>query len=445
MIHAQTLVAAGMLAVAARIVSRTADPRRSRRRAAAGIGVVAGALLLAELLAPYLGTGHAVAALGTHIAVDSHGWQATAPFVDLVVALLAVGLAPIATHRPRTLAVILDVIAASMAFLAFTDPLPLTALWIVSILLVGAELRRLDQERGFVGLRAFSRYQSASVVAAVAGTVALLTGAHTFGAAAWLVAIGVREAALPFHGWLPRVMERAPLGLVVALIAPQPGVYAQLVMLGDLTGGSMAHGFAVVGAVTAVLGAALGLAQHDARRAVAWLIVSQTGLCAFGLENQSDVGRTGAVLSWQVMALAMSGFVMTLAALEARRGTLSLREPGGSFARTPRMAVAFLFLGFASVALPLTLGFVAEDLLVQGSVDEYPQVGFAVILATALNGMSVMRCFFTLFSGTRRHRGEHDLTLLEATALTVAMGVLLVGGVAPRIFVDEPPAAAGHR
>ncbi|MEZ6037891.1 MAG: proton-conducting transporter membrane subunit [Planctomycetota bacterium] len=100
---------------------------------------------------------------------------------------------------------------------------------------------------------------------------------------------------------------------------------------------------------------------------------------------------------------------MTLAALEARRGPLSLREAGGSFARTPRMAVAFLFLGFASVALPLTLGFVAEDLLVQGSVDEYPQVGFAVIVATALNGMSVMRCF-TLFSGTRRHRGEHDLT-----------------------------------
>ncbi|MEZ6037890.1 MAG: hypothetical protein R3F29_10445 [Planctomycetota bacterium] len=37
-------------------------------------------------------------------------------------------------------------------------------------------------------------------------------------------------------------MERALLGLVVALIAPQPGVYAQLALLGDLTGGSLAHG-----------------------------------------------------------------------------------------------------------------------------------------------------------------------------------------------------------
>jgi NADH-quinone oxidoreductase subunit M len=126
---------------------------------------------------------------------------------------------------------------------------------------------------------------------------------------------------------------------------------------------------------------------------------------------------------------------MTIAALEARRGPLSLQEHGGSFARTPRMAVAFLFLGFSSVALPLTLGFVAEDLLVQGSIDEFPQIGLAVICATALNGVNVMRCFFVLFSGTRRHIGEHDLTRREAGALTTVMGILLLGGLAPRVFL----------
>jgi len=95
------------------------------------------------------------------------------------------------------------------------------------------------------------------------------------------------------------------------------------------------------------------------------------------------------------------------------------------------MAVAFLFMGFASVGLPLTLGFVAEDLLVQGSVEEFPVLAFALIIATALNGVSVMRAFFMLFSGSAKHIGERDLTTREAAALTVVMTTLLVTGLFP--------------
>lgn len=112
-----------------------------------------------------------------------------------------------------------------------------------------------------------------------------------------------------------------------------------------------------------------------------------------------------------------------------------MRVPAGSFTRTPRMAVAFLFMGFASVGLPLTLGFVAEDLLVQGSVEEFPALGLALIVATALNGVSVMRAFFTLFSGSSKHLGEWDLTLREGGVITVVMAILLLTGLFPGLTV----------
>jgi NADH-quinone oxidoreductase subunit M len=99
------------------------------------------------------------------------------------------------------------------------------------------------------------------------------------------------------------------------------------------------------------------------------------------------------------------------------------------------MAVAFLFMGFASVGLPLTLGFVAEDLLVQGSVEELPALGLALIVATALNGVSVMRAFFTLFSGSSKHIGECDLTPRESGVLTVVMATLLLTGIFPGFTV----------
>jgi NADH-quinone oxidoreductase subunit M len=224
-----------------------------------------------------------------------------------------------------------------------------------------------------------------------------------------------------------------------------------LELLRDALPHELAHGVAAVGAVTAVVAAALGLAQTNGRRALAFLIMSQTGLVAFGLDTSSPIAQIGALLTWQVIGVATAGFAMTLASLQARRGSLSLTSPAGSFTRTPRMAVAFLFMGFASVGLPLTIGFVAEDLLVQGSVDEFPVLAFALILATALNGVSVMRAFFMLFSGSAKHIGESDLTKREAGTLTLVMAVLLLAGLFPAGTVrrlehvtGEPGHAAAH-
>jgi len=449
-IHAPPFLAAIALAFASFRVGVESDRVAARRRA---FGWVVGslvALLALEVAVATSAIPEVVALPWAELHFECLGWRLTAPFVDLLVALVAIGLAPVASHAPATLRAILRVIALALCVRAFDSHAAIAVAWVLQIVVAFAEIRRLGAEAGDPSLaRGFAVYHGVSIASLGIGTAAFASGDPALGVAAWLVAIAIREAALPFHSWLPALMAKAPLGLVVALVAPQTGVCAQLGVLSEHAGGELAHGFALVGVVTSVIGAAVGLVQVEARRAAAWLAISQTGLVAFGLENVSEVGRAGAVLSWQVMALSLSGFTMTIAALEARRGPLSLQEHGGSFARTPRMAVAFLFLGFASVALPLTLGFVAEDLLVQGSIDEFPQIGLAVICATALNGVNVMRCFFVLFSGTRRHIGEHDLTRREAVSLTVVMAILLLGGLAPRVFLgasvhESSPAHSTH-
>lgn len=429
-------VAAVVLFVLAFFVAkREASPRRARSLASIGIGSTLALVLL--VLASTAGRPPGDLDVGfefEHVSFTLHpqGLLGLVPLVVLLVGLLAVSLAPVASHPPRTLARIVRLLAIATAFVALHHPYVLAFLFGCSAFVMW---RELVDRREVETARLFVRYHLPATVLVVIGAFLLVAGQGTAGVVCWLLGIAVREAVVPVHGWLPALTSRAPLGLVVAFVSPQLGVYAHLQMLTNAIPHTLAHEFAAVGAVTAVLAACLGLVQQEARRAFAYLVMSQTGLVAFGLENDSIVGLTGALLSWQVLALATSGFAMTLAALEARRGHLSLRVPGGSFARTPRMAVAFLFLGFAGVGLPATLGFIAEDLLVQGSAHEYPQLGFALILATALNGMNVMRCFFTLFSGSRDHIGETDLTRIEATALSVVMGVLLVGGVFPKAFL----------
>ncbi len=360
---------------------------------------------------------------------DPHPWVPAFSLITCLMGFTAIALSPISETRPRTFRRILLLISIALLFLSVRHPIGLAVLWGASALITWVELKDLKQAPQIAKL--FAIYQLPSAVAFGLGAVLLVQDNVAAGLVLLLVGIGLREAVIPFHSWFPPFVQYAPMGLVVAFFAPQLGVYAHLELLRGELPHELAHVVAAIGAVTAVVAAALGLAQNDAKRALAFLVMSQTGLVAFGLDASSQVAQIGALLTWQVIGVATTGFAMTLASLEARRGNVSLRTPAGSFTRTPRMAVAFLFMGFASVGLPLTLGFVAEDLLVQGAVQEFPVLAFALILATALNGVSVMRAFFMLFSGSAEHIGEHDLTRREAGALTAIMAALLLGGLLP--------------
>ncbi|MGB5694689.1 MAG: proton-conducting transporter membrane subunit [Polyangiales bacterium] len=409
-------------------IRRSESSRMARRRAAYAMGL-AGIVAMAQV-------GWRMSGLPTFdwtpdwISLETpHSWVPAFSLISCLIGFTAVILSPISGTRPKTFARIVLIITVAVLFLVIRNPIGLAVLWGASALIVWLELRELRGSHNTA--RLFAIYHIPSVVAVGVGAVLLSRGQAAAGLVFLLVGIAIREAVIPLHSWFPPFVQYAPMGLVVAFFAPQLGVYAHLELLQGEIPHRLAHGVAALGAVTAVVAAALGIAQTEARRALAFLVMSQTGLVAFGLDTSSPIAQIGALLTWQVIGVATAGFAMTLASLEARRGHLSMRVPAGSFTRTPRMAVAFLFMGFASVGLPLTLGFVAEDLLVQGSVEEFPLLALALIIATALNGVSVMRAFFTLFSGSSQHIGERDLTPREAGALTVVIATLLIAGLFP--------------
>jgi NADH-quinone oxidoreductase subunit M len=132
---------------------------------------------------------------------------------------------------------------------------------------------------------------------------------------------------------------------------------------------------------------------------------------------------------------------LTLRALEARVGRLSLTRFHGLYDQSPGLAVCFLITGLASVGFPGTAGFVAADLLVDGAVGASPWVGFAVVVAAALNGIAVVRAYFLLFTGTR-HGATLPLAITwrERVAVLTLAAILVGGGLAP-----QAGTAAGYR
>jgi NADH-quinone oxidoreductase subunit M len=198
---------------------------------------------------------------------------------------------------------------------------------------------------------------------------------------------------------------------------------------------------AILALGTAVYGAALALVQTSARRACGYLFVSQSALVMAGLDCTSVSALAGGLLLWLSAGTAFAGLARCVLVLEARRGRLDLSTHHGGYERMPVLAISFLSMGLACTGFPGTLGFAGQELLVDGAVDAFPVLGFAVVIATALTGLAVLRMYFALFCGRRdaaTDSGIHlGLTRREAWTFAVLVMVLVGLGLAPRPVVDS--------
>jgi NADH-quinone oxidoreductase subunit M len=141
--------------------------------------------------------------------------------------------------------------------------------------------------------------------------------------------------------------------------------------------------------------------------------------------------------------LSLAGFGLTLRAVEARTGRLSLTEYHGLYEHAPSLAVCFLATGLACVGFPGTFGFVGTELLVDGAVVAYPYIGAIVVFAAALNGIAIVQTYLRLFTGTR-HVTSVPLGARRRERFAVLTLALIIfgGGVFPRPGVESRYAAA---
>jgi NADH-quinone oxidoreductase subunit M len=110
----------------------------------------------------------------------------------------------------------------------------------------------------------------------------------------------------------------------------------------------------------------------------------------------------------------------------------------------PRLAVFFAVGCLALVGLPLTLGFPAEDLLLQGTLATNPYLGVVLPIVTAINAFSVVRLFARIFLGKPVAAAQTlaDALPRERWVLTAAFLFLLLGGLFPSALIRLPAIAA---
>ncbi|MEW6072980.1 MAG: proton-conducting transporter membrane subunit [Planctomycetota bacterium] len=356
------------------------------------------------------------------------------PFVALLfgAALLAT---PRTDARPGALGRLLLVEGLALAFFACVDATALCVLWWLNLLPIELEARRLPRaERR--GIRVARVYLAASGLLFTAGVAA---GSPLL----LLAAIMIRKGIVPLHSWMPEWFATASLPAAVLFAVPQLGTLAAARLIFPFAAGWILDVLGSAAVLTALYAAGVALVQRDGRRAFAWIFMSQSALVLAGLEGDSAAALTGGLILWISSGLALGGFGLTLAILEARRGRVDLARHHGGHESMPLVAASFLLLGLCSVGFPATLGFVGAELLLDGTVSVHPLFGIAAAFATVLNGISALRMYFLLFCGARtRVDPALRLRLREHAAVALLAGLVVGCGLFPQPIVHSRSAAA---
>ena len=301
--------------------------------------------------------------------------------------------------------------------------------------------------------RVFVLHMGAFVALLVAGW-ALVDANVLDSELAWLAlvpllgAIFIRIGIAPFHCWMTDLFEHATFGTALLFVAPMVGAFAAVRLVLPVAPDWVLRGIGLVSLFTALYAAGMALVQNEGRRFFCYVFLSHSALVLVGVDTipiierggqeVSLIGLTGGLVVWLSGGLALTGFGLTLRALEARHGRLSLTRYHGLYEYTPILAVCFLLTGLASLGFPATFGFLGAEMLVDGAVEALPYVGIAIVIVAALSGIAVVKAYFVLFTGTR-HISSVALALAprERFAVLLLALLILLGGLFPQPGVNS--------
>ncbi len=247
----------------------------------------------------------------------------------------------------------------------------------------------------------------------------------TFTLALILVFIGAmgKSGQFPLHTWLPDAMEGpTPVSaLIHAATMVAAGVYliAALFPLYEASHTAMMT-IAVIGGITAIFAASIGLTQTDIKRVLAYSTVSQLGYMMLALGSAGYVAGV-----FHLMTHAFFKALLFLAAGSVIHAvhTQDIEEMGGLWKKLPRTAPLFLIGTLAISGFPLLAGFFSKDeILMSVWMSGNYGLFWLAVLAAFFTAFYMFRLFFLVFSGEPRKTIKH---VHESPALmTVPMMIL---------------------
>ncbi|GAB4511213.1 MAG: NADH-quinone oxidoreductase subunit L [Sulfuricaulis sp.] len=239
-----------------------------------------------------------------------------------------------------------------------------------------------------------------------------------------------KSAQVPLHVWLPDSMEGpTPISaLIHAATMVTAGVFmvARMSPLYELSETALSV-ILVIGAITALFMAFVGMVQNDIKRVVAYSTLSQLGymMVALGASAYS-------VGIFHLMTHAFFKALLFLAAgsvIIALHHEQDLRKMGGLKRRMPITFITTWIGSLALAGIPPFAGFFSKDMIIEAvHHSQLPGSGFAyfaVLAGVFVTAFYTFRMLFLTYYGKPR-MDEHTLKNVEESPWVVTIPLILL-------------------
>ncbi|MDF5719621.1 MAG: NADH-quinone oxidoreductase subunit M [Rhizonema sp. PD37] len=210
-----------------------------------------------------------------------------------------------------------------------------------------------------------------------------------------VVGFGIKIPLIPFHTWLPDayVEASAPIAILLGGVLAKLGTYGLLrfgMGMFPQAWSILAPSLAIWGAVSAIYGAVIAIAQKDIKRMVAYSSIGHMGYILVAAAASTSLALVGAVSQMFSHGIILAILFLLLGVVESKVGTRDLDKLNGLMSPVrglPLISALLVIGGMASAGIPGMIGFIAEFIVFQGSFSTFPIPTLLCVVASGLTAV----------------------------------------------------------
>jgi len=257
-----------------------------------------------------------------------------------------------------------------------------------------------------------------------------------------LIAFLINAAVPPLGAWLPDAYPEASVTGAVFMTAftTKSAIY---VLIRGFPGTEL---LVWLGAAMAVYGVVYAVLENDARRLLAYHIISQVGYMVCGVGIGTALAKNGAASHAFAHIIYKALLFMGAGAVIQMTGRRKLSEMGGLYKTMPITLTLYMIGAFAISAVPLFSGFVSKSMIVSAAGEEkHLWIFLALTLASAGTFLhtGLKLPYYMFFGKDSGLQGKEPPTnMLVAMGLAAAACVVI--GLFPSLLYQHLPFAADY-
>jgi multicomponent Na+:H+ antiporter subunit D len=253
------------------------------------------------------------------------------------------------------------------------------------------------------------------------------------------IGLGIKMALVPFHGWMPEAYAYAPdsVSPIMASLLTKIVILAWVRIIYWVLNASIAifdipilQLVAVLGALAAVIGASLALAQQNIKMMFAYGGISHIGIILIGIGQGNQTGFVGGIFYLLNDAVMQATLFFLAGVAFCHYGVRTIDELGRIGKQAPWLIGSLIVVSLGMIGLPPTGGFFGKWNIILGALeaDNYVSVA-AVLLSTLLTLAYFVKLFEGIFRQTPTRSdvqfGEFPLSFKMTLGVTSAAIMLL--------------------